>query len=173
MSSIGQDAIAALPVLNGVINEAMRLVPPTPNIPWRTVADCEIAGIDMPRGTKILLTPHLTHRMPEMFPEPTRFLPERWASIKPSLYEYLPFSAGPRRCPGAQFGTEFLRVALGSIVQRFRLVIRPRARVDYVYRGITMPKANIPVTLVPQDRNFRRADIRGDLLDLVSIDRAS
>jgi hypothetical protein len=56
---------------------------------------------------------------------------------------------------------------LTAIARRYRLAIRPRAHVDYVYRGITMPKAGIPVTLVRQDRRFTAADIRGSLLDLV------
>jgi cytochrome P450 len=167
LESIDQQRLGKQALLNGVIWESMRLVPPTPMIPWRTVDSCEIAGLSLPPATRILLSPHLTHRMPEVFVEPTRFLPERWFSINPSPYEYLPFSAGPRRCPGALFGTEFLRVALTAIARRYRLAIRPRAHVDYVYRGITMPKAGIPVTLVRQDRRFTAADIRGSLLDLV------
>jgi len=173
LESIDQERLAEQALLNGVIWEAMRLVPPTPIIPWRAVHRCEIGGLSLPPGTSILLSPHMTHRLPEVFAEPTRFLPERWFSINPSPYEYLPFSGGPRRCPGAMFGTEFLRVALTAIVRRYRLVVRPRARVDYVYRGITMPKAGIPVRLVRQDRQFSVADIRGRLLDLVTTGPAS
>jgi len=167
LESIDQERLAKQALLNGVIRESMRLVPPTPTIPWRTVDHCEIAGLSLPPRTRILLSPHLTHRMPEVFAEPMRFLPERWFSINPSPYEYFPFSAGPRRCPGALFGTEFLRVALTAIVRCYRVAVRPRAHVDYVYRGITMPKAGIPVTLARQDRRFSAADIRGSLLDLV------
>ena len=165
---IDQNRLAKQALLNGVIYEAMRLVPPVPIIPWRTVHHCEVAGLSLPPATKIVISPHLTHRLPELFSEPTRFLPERWFSINPSPYEYLAFSAGPRRCPGAQFGTEFLRIALTAIVRRYRIAVRPSARVDYVFRAITMPKAGIPVTLVRQDRRFSKADIRGSLLDLVT-----
>jgi len=46
------------------------------------------------------MSPYITHRIPEVFPEPYKFLPERWLSIHASAYEFMPFSAGPRHCIG-------------------------------------------------------------------------
>jgi cytochrome P450 len=171
LESVDSEELKNRPLLNGVIQESMRLVPPVPVIPWRAFDACEVAGLHLQAGTKIMISPHLTHRLPELFADPLRFLPERWFSIKPSPYEYLPFSGGPRRCPGAQFGTEFLRVALTAITRRYRVELGSGARIDYVYRGITMPKPGIPVTLAKQDRRFRAPDVSGSLLELVNVDR--
>jgi cytochrome P450 len=46
------------------------------------------------------MSPYITHRIPEVFPEPYKFKPERWLSIHPSASEFMPFSAGPRYCIG-------------------------------------------------------------------------
>ncbi len=171
LESVDSEELKNRPLLNGVIQESMRLVPPVPVIPWRAFDACEVAGLHLQAGTKIMISPHLTHRLPELFADPLRFLPERWFSIKPSPYEYLPFSGGPRRCPGAQFGTEFLRVALTAITRRYRIELGSGARIDYVYRGITIPKPGIPVMLAKQDRRFRAPEMSGSLLELVKVDR--
>jgi cytochrome P450 len=170
LESVEPEELKNRPLLNGVIQESMRLVPPVPVIPWRAVEACQIAGLDVPAKTKIMISPHLTHRLPEVFADPLRFRPERWLSVRPSPYEYLPFSGGPRRCPGALFGTEFLRVALTAIIRRYRIEIGSGASIDHTYRGITMPKDGIPVMLAKQDRRFRAPVVRGSLFDLVKVD---
>ncbi|WP_201382762.1 cytochrome P450 [Ktedonobacter sp. SOSP1-52] len=44
----------------------------------------------------------MTHRLPELYKHPSRFMPARWSAINRSPYEYLPFSAGYHRCIGAE-----------------------------------------------------------------------
>jgi cytochrome P450 len=93
------------------------------------------------------------------------FRPKRWFDINPSQYEYLPFSAGPRRCPGLWFGTDFIKVAIAAILSRYRLEIDRRARFDWTFAGITMPKRGSLIRLVPQDRAIRTQPAAGTIFD--------
>ena len=175
LADIGRDRLGALPLLDSVVKEALRLIPPTPVLIWRTHGDKawqlggEPLGVDY-RKTQLLMAVHVTHRLPDIYAEPGRFMPQRWSSIRPSPYAYLPFGGGPRRCPGGMFGTDFLKAGLAAIVTRHRLEIRDGTRIDYVFRGLTMPKAGIPVALAPQDRTPRAPQVAGDLRRLVAVD---
>ena len=164
------DEVDARPLLDGVVQETLRLVPPVPVIPFRVSQECEIVGRKVLRSTKVVLSPHLTHRLPELYESPTRFQPRRWFTIKRSAHEYLPFSAGPRRCPGHWFGTAFLKVGLAAVTTRYRLEFARNASVDWVYQGLTFPRHHIPVMLRRQDRTFSRQSITGSLLDLVEVE---
>jgi cytochrome P450 len=168
---ITESEIAGLPLLDGVVKESLRLIPPTPVLPWRCyVARGEIAGFAVRGGTRIWLSPHLTHRLPQLYADPDRFKPMRWATHKPTPFEFIAFSAGPRRCPGSLFATVFMKLALATILPRFAVRICAGARVDRVFKGIAMPKAGIPVQLVPQDRALVVPACTGNIFDCVTVD---
>src|ERR1700733_129556 len=93
----------ALPLLDGVVRETLRLMPPVA-FSFRTpIHDVELGGFALRMGDKIILSHYHTHRIPDVFPEPNRFKPSRWFSVRPDPYEYIPFSAGPRLCLGYSF----------------------------------------------------------------------
>jgi len=173
VETISQAQLDGLPLLDGVIKESLRLIPPTPVLLWRTIRNWDAGGVRLDKGTRIMLSPHVTHRMPGIYPAPRRFRPERWSTLKPTPYEYLPFGAGPRRCPGYSFATEFLKLGIAAFVPRYRLEASRRPRFDYVYHGIMMPKAGIAVRLLPQDRAFAPMAPRGNIRDLVDLDGRS
>ncbi|MDQ3930389.1 MAG: cytochrome P450, partial [Chloroflexota bacterium] len=92
-----------LPLLDAVIKESMRLLPPGLWFLRVNTAPTAFGQYDIPKGTSILWSPAVVHRRPDLYPEPNAFKPERWSAIDPSPYEYMPFGAGPRRCLGATF----------------------------------------------------------------------
>jgi cytochrome P450 len=76
-----------------------------------------------------------THRLPDLWPDPERFDPDRFADsshaeIHP--FAYLPFGAGARICLGAQLGPMVMSLALTVIFQRYRLEFRPQSADDPV-----------------------------------------
>ena len=81
------------------------MLPPVPLHPRIVAEDSELAGHQLPAGSEIFLSIFHMHHDPDVFPEPDAFRPRRWETAKPSVYEYNPFSAGPRMCIGASFAT--------------------------------------------------------------------
>jgi cytochrome P450 len=153
-SDIHANRLLSLPLLDAVIKESMRLIAPVPLMSFRLAETGEIAGQHFARGSRFYVLPHLTHRLPELYAEPDRFRPGRWFSIKPTAYEYLPFGAGQRRCPGAWLAMTNLKVALATLLERFRPSIPAGARIDRMYAVVTMPKHGLPVDLVPRGRDL-------------------
>ncbi len=136
------DDLARLPLLDAVVKESMRVLPPVPMHPRIVAQDSELAGHRLPAGSEIFLSIFHMHHDPDVFPDPDAFRPRRWESAKPSVYEYNPFSAGPRMCIGASFATMEIKMVLATLLQRFRLEmpaegarVNPRVAITMAPRG--------------------------------------
>jgi cytochrome P450 len=161
-------AIADLPWLDAVIKESMRILPPAPMQARVSQQDTGIAGNPVPKGTRILLSAFVTNRMPERYPQPDSFWPERWASINPTPFEYLVFSAGPRNCPGYLLGMAMVKVAVAEILRHYRIEFPPPGRLDYIARPGLRPRGKVQSVLQPQDGAFSRSRIDGNISGLVA-----
>jgi cytochrome P450 len=159
--------IVDLPWLDAVIKESMRLLPPAPMQARVAQADTSIAGNPVPRGTRVLLSAFVTNRMPERYPEPDSFRPQRWASINPTPFEYQVFSAGPRNCPGYLLGMAMVKVAVAAILRRHRIEFPPPGRLDYIARPGLRPRGEVQAVLHRQDGAFAPSRIDGNISDLV------
>jgi cytochrome P450 len=109
--------------------------------------------------------------MADIYPEPRRFIPARWERLDPGPYAYSPFGAGPRMCIGASFALMEVKLVLAVILQRFRLALPPRQRVD---RDITItmrPRRGLPMQVWRQDRAFHTSarGVTGDLARMVDL----
>ncbi|SRR5581483_8516357 len=155
-----------LPLLDGVIKESLRLLPPTPTSMRTTAAPCELGGFALPKGATIFYSPFLTHRLPELYEEPDRFQPQRWETLSRTPYEYLPFAAGPHRCIGAEFALLEIKVVVAVLLQQYRLAVVPNARIE-PKGSETAPAHGMPMRIMPQDRRFERVPVRGNIHRLV------
>jgi cytochrome P450 len=94
-----------------VLDEILRLYP-AGWIGTRVAGrDIRVTGVDIPAGAMVMYSPYLTHRDPDLWPDPAAFRPERFTSGKPA-WAFVPFSAGRRTCLGAHLARAMLRVAL-------------------------------------------------------------
>jgi cytochrome P450 len=134
-------ALERLPLLDAVVKESLRLLPPVP-IQYRVaLEDTALLGHPLPRGTRVLLSSFLTNRLPGLYPEPDRFRPERWAGIDPSPFENPVFSAGPRSCPGAPFGIGVVKMAVAVLLRRYRVTLPPGTRIaGSLHRLVRLPQ---------------------------------
>jgi cytochrome P450 len=164
-----REQLPQLNFLENVINESMRILPPVPFTIRATQRDMAMGPADVPRNTRVLCSHYLTHHMAEIYPEPERFRPERWQSIEPSQYEFLPFSAGPRVCIGASFAFQVLKISLAMMLQRFRFSVIPRSRIDRVIRITMGPREGLPMTIHPNDRKFAANEVRGQIHEMVQM----
>jgi cytochrome P450 len=161
------ERIADLPLLDAVLKESLRILPPVPQQFRVANMDTTLAGFPLPKDTRVLISPFLTNRDRDLYPEPDRFRPERWNRIDPSPFEYLVFSAGPRSCPGYWFGLGVLKVAVATILTRFRIAFAPHARIDHKVRLALTPHGRVPAMLLRQDGAFVAEPIRGSIRTLV------
>src|SRR2546428_811897 len=152
----GVETLPRLGYTRRVIEEVLRLYPPT----WLTarmpVEDDTLVGYAIPTGAIVLLSPYVTHRHPAVWDAPEVFDPDRFtadpAAARPN-YAYFPFGGGPRHCIGSAFATAEMQLIVASVAQCYRLTPVSGARVIPVV-GLTLR----PSPAVPLRLHRRRAD---------------
>jgi cytochrome P450 len=166
-ADLSLQGIAQLPLLDAVVKESLRILPPAPMQVRVAQEDTQLAGQTFPRGSRVMLSAFVTNRRPEQYPQPDSFEPARWASITPTPYEYLVFSAGPRNCPGYWLGIAMVKVAVAAVLLRHRIALDPQSKVDYIARPGLRPRGKVQAMLHHQDGAFAPAPIEGNILSLV------
>src|SRR5579864_5584679 len=144
--------LAALPYIDSVIKESMRLYPPAWSLARTVVSDIEVRGFRIPAGSNIVMSQWIMHHDPRYFPEPEKFVPERWLeerSRKLPRFAYFPFGGGPRQCIGAAFATMEANLLLATIAQRFRLTVVPGHPIVPVPSFTLRPKFGLRMTPEP------------------------
>ncbi|RKE18382.1 cytochrome P450 [Streptomyces sp. TLI_171] len=120
-AAAGWDDLPQLPYAARVIDETLRLRPPAWAISRSTTRPTELGGVRLPAGALVVCCLYLLQRRPELFPDPTRFDPDRFAADAVPREAYLPFGAGATKCLGDRFGAVEATLALASIARRWRL----------------------------------------------------
>lgn len=117
--------IQGLGYLKMVIKETLRLHPPLPLVlPRESREECEIDGYKIPIKTKVLINAWAIGRDPNHWDEPESFKPERFINstgvdVVGTNYEYLPFGAGRRICPGSTFALANVELPLAQLLYHF------------------------------------------------------
>lgn len=139
-----------------VIDETLRLYPPVWVISRQAVADDEIGGYKIPAGSEILVFPYITHRHPRWWPDPEKFIPERFRPENASSrqkFAYIPFGAGPRACLGLNFAMTEIQIVLALILQRFHLELAAESAQVSPDPSVTLrPIPGIHLKLTPLER---------------------
>jgi cytochrome P450 len=132
-----------MPYLDMVLDEVLRLYPPAWIGPRRAVRDFEFGGYTVPREAYVNYCSWASHRIPEFFPEPEAFIPERFTRERKAALPrgaYVPFGGGQRICIGKRFGQTEVKLVATMLLQRLRLDAMP---------GRTMTVRQMP-TLSPK-----------------------
>lgn len=157
-------------LLERVIKESMRLLPASAYSQRINIEAVRLGPYRLPRGTGIVFTPLVTHRLPEIYAEPDRFLPDRWLTLRPSPYAYHPFGAGARMCIGGPLALVIMRVALRRILSRFRLTVAAGADVSaHVESTMLIPTHGVSMVIHPADGRFASAPVGGNIHELVDL----
>ncbi|XP_050428052.1 cytochrome P450 4C1-like isoform X2 [Adelges cooleyi] len=116
--------LKAMPILERVIKETMRLYPSVTGITRKLNQPLSLKNHIIPPETILVVVPHLLHREESMYPNPEmfnpdRFLPEQCINRHP--YGYIPFSAGPRNCIGQKFAMYQMKTVISTVVRYMKL----------------------------------------------------
>jgi cytochrome P450 len=117
-----------LPYSRMVLDETLRLYPPAAVLPRQANAVDVINGYAIPRHAVVLMSPYVTHRHPDLWPEPERFCPERFHPARIAARPrcaYIPFGDGPRFCIGKPFALLEMHLALVTLAQAYTLTLVP------------------------------------------------
>lgn len=155
--------------LDRAIKESLRMFPPVVYTARRANHDMPFGGGWVPGGAYVLSSFYVTHRRPEVYPDPDVFRPDRWLNFSPSAYEYLPYGAGARMCMGASFAGQMIRGVVAAVIRRFRLAVVPGTRVD---RNSTLTlgvRGELPVEVHAQDGRFAAAAVTGNIHEMVAL----
>lgn len=112
------DATAALPYLHAVLEETMRIFPPSPVGPPRVSPGEFVDGIYVPQGVYVSTDIMSLHHDPRNAPQPHEWKPERWTGTSSEKPYSVPFSIGPRACIGRNLAYLEMKIALAKIVYR-------------------------------------------------------
>ncbi|WP_241833089.1 cytochrome P450 [Streptomyces caatingaensis] len=135
-----------------VMAEVMRLYAMAWAVPRVARRDDMLGRVPVPAGTTLVLSPYLTHRLPEFWPDPLRFDPARFekrAVRERHPLAYLPFGDGLHQCVGQAFFLMESVLVLATVLSRYDVRVscadpRPRLAVALPPRG------RVGLTLTPR-----------------------
>ncbi|TKY59969.1 cytochrome P450 family 71 protein [Spatholobus suberectus] len=110
--------------LNSVIKETMRLHPPEALlVPRENSEACLINGYQIPAKSKVIINAWAIGRDSKYWNEAEKFVPERFLDnsfdFSGTNFEYIPFGAGRRICPGAAFSMRNMLLSLANLLYHF------------------------------------------------------
>ena len=151
------EALRAMPALARAIDEAGRLRTPVDTAPRGTLRDVAFAGYLIPAGTFVRLHLGASHRLPQVFAEPDRFDPDRFAAprdeAKRTPYALVTFGGGPRICIGITFAQTEIRALVAHLLSRYHLEpipdLTPRNVSDPADYDDSLPRG-LPLHVVPR-----------------------
>lgn len=130
--------------------EAMRLNAPVPGIPRRAVKDFVFRNHQIPAGTPVGVNPMLTHRLPEIWPDPDRFDPTRFtaeASKGRHKYAWVPFGGGAHMCLGLHFAYMQAKTFFFQLLRDYRISVADGYEADFQMFPMPKPRDGLPVRL--------------------------
>ncbi len=147
-----------LPELEMALEETLRKYPPAWIGPRRSVQSFEFQGVPVPAEAYVNYSSWASHHLPEVFPEPDRFLPRRFApEAKAKLPKgaYIPFGGGSRTCIGMRFGQLEIRAIASAILSRFQLELADGFELSIRQMPTLSPRDGMP--MIVRERARRSA----------------
>jgi cytochrome P450 len=142
-----------MPYLEMVLDEVLRLYPPAWIGPRRAVRDFEFNGHRVARGAYVNYCSWASHRIPEVFPEPEAFIPERFTRERKAALPrgaYVPFGGGRRICIGKRFGQTEVKLVATMLLQRLRLDAMPGRTMTVRQMPTLSPRGGLEMRVLPR-----------------------
>jgi cytochrome P450 len=140
--------------LTATIHEVLRRKPVLPNAePRLTKRPVRIGAFEYPEGVALLASAYLIHHDPEIYPQPYAFRPERFLGKSPGTYTWIPFGGGRRRCLGASFALQEMKIVIASVLRHYTIAPVTSEPEQTARRSITFsPRRGATVILAERAR---------------------
>ena len=134
--TVTMDDLRAMENLERTVKEVLRLYPPIILIMRQLLKGFQFDDYDVPAGSMIMASPAVAHRIPDVFPDPHRFDPDRFGpgreEDKRHPMGWIAFGAGKHRCMGIVFAQLQLRAIWSHLLRNFEFeLLEPRYEPDY------------------------------------------
>ncbi len=150
--------------LTATVNEILRLRPVLPNAePRLTKKPFRIGDYEYPPGVALLASAWLLHHDPDIYPDPYAFRPERFLGASPGTYTWIPFGGGRRRCLGASFALQEMRIVLRAVFARLEVEPGSATSEPTARRSITFSPKQGATVILRERRLAPRSDERAAL----------
>ncbi|GMJ14515.1 ENT-KAURENOIC ACID OXYDASE 1, cytochrome P450, family 88, subfamily A, polypeptide 3 [Hibiscus trionum] len=125
--------IREMEYLSKVIDETLRLITFSLMVFREAKTDVNISGYTVPKGWKALVWFRSIHLDPEIYPNPTEFVPDRWNDYNAKAGTFLPFGAGSRLCPGNDLAKLEISIFLHHFLLNYQLErLNPGSKINYL-----------------------------------------
>lgn len=104
--------------LDAVVKETLRRRPVIPIAARKAQVPVTLGDYHLPAGSVLIVAIYLIHSDPEIHPDPTEFVPERFIGHSAETGEFIPFGGGVRRCLGASLAQLEMKVVLRTVLER-------------------------------------------------------
>ncbi|WP_162232472.1 cytochrome P450, partial [Methylogaea oryzae] len=138
-------AIQALPYLDAVVKECLRLYPAVPDVVRMLAKPLQLRGYEIPAGMNVAACSAVLHMNPEIYPEPERFNPERFLRRSVGGTEFIPFGGGDRICVGNHFGVFEVKIVLAVLLTRGRYTLLEKGPLKVARHGFLMAPTSVRV----------------------------
>jgi sterol 14-demethylase len=144
------ESLRQIPRLENVIKEVLRLHPPLILLIRKVMKDFQVKDYVIKAGKFVCAAPAVTHRIPELFPDPERFDPDRYTPERAedkNLYGWQAFGGGRHKCSGNAFAMLQLKAIFSLLLRRyeFELVNPPEAYRDDYRKMVVEPGSPCPI----------------------------
>jgi len=123
---VSHQALREIPMLEHSILEALRLHPPLIILMRKVMYDFHYKGWTIPAGKLVGVSPSVSNRMPECFPEPNRYEPSRYEDGREEdkqAFAWIPFGAGRHKCVGSAFAMMQLKAIFSDLLRRYEFTL--------------------------------------------------
>jgi cytochrome P450 len=153
------DHLPRLERIDSALKEALRLHPVSAATGRKLKQPATIGGHDLPAGVLAIAVMHLTHRRPDLYPQPERFIGDRFIGKKIDPYAWAPFGGGARRCLGMAFAMHEMKVILATMFgMGLRLSLEQQGPYETKLRSIVYaPKGDTKVVVEGLGQQVRAA----------------
>ena len=146
------ETLGKLDTIEMVFKEALRLIPPVPAMPRRALKDFVFMNHHIPAGSHIGINPMMTHRLPDVWPDPEAFDPLRFTAENSKgrhKYAWVPFGGGGHMCLGLHFAYMQVKAFFFALLAENRIVPGADYKGEFYMFPIPKPKDGLPVRIVP------------------------